>query len=317
MFQRVPIITATLSAALAVLLTGCAPGTGDRGQEAAGVPAGAAPDVAAAASRARIVDLSVLVAETLPAHWWGAPPLQRWTNNWFVEQKNTYGTVQLPSEGPYYSQRYVIDEHTGTQTDFPAHFVPPPGSGLPHAGPMGAVTGDKYPLDRMMGPAAVIDVTRLRDAGEPGRSARITVEMIREWEGQHGEIRPGEVVLFYSGYSNAYYKPMPEGRRLVAEPVGLKTSPGWPAPEPEVMKYLHGKGVWHLGTDGPSMGYSEGGQPTHLAGLELGMSWEELLINLDQLPPRGAFYLALPLKVADQSGSPSRAIAFVPGGQGR
>ncbi len=78
------------------------------------------------------------------------------------------------------------------------------------------------------------------------------------------------------------------------------------------MEYLHEKGVWHLGTDGASMGYADGGQPTHLAGLQHGMSWEELLINLGELPTRGAYYVALPLKVVDQSGSPTRAIAFVP-----
>jgi kynurenine formamidase len=42
------------------------------------------------------------------------------------------------------------------------------------------------------------------------------------------------------------------------------------------------------------------------------MSWEEMLINLDKLPVRGAFYIALPIKVASQSGSPTRAIAMVP-----
>ena len=42
------------------------------------------------------------------------------------------------------------------------------------------------------------------------------------------------------------------------------------------------------------------------------MSWAELLINLDQLPTRGAYFVSLPLKIADQSGSPARAIAFVP-----
>lgn len=259
-----------------------------------------------------VVDLTVLVHETLPAHWGANPPLQRWTNNWFSAQKNEYGTIAKPSDGPYYSQRYVIDEHTGTQTDFPAHFVPPPGSGLPHAGPMGLVTGDKYPLDRMLGPAAVIDVTSLLDQSEPGKSPVIPLSMVQAWEKEHGEIRPGDVVLFYSGYTDRYYKPMPEGLRLTFEPVVLKSKPGWPAPAPEVMPYLRKKGVWHLGTDGPSMGPSEGGQAVHMAGLELGMSWEEMLIGLGALPPRGAFYVALPIKVADQSGSPTRAMAFVP-----
>lgn len=262
----------------------------------------------------RVVDLTVLLSETLPAHWGSNPPFARWTNNWFEQPTNVYGSPASGSNGPYYSQRFVLDEHTGTQTDFPAHFVPPPDSGLPHASPMGAITGDKYPLNRMMGPAVVIDVTDLRDAAEPGLSAPITVERIQAWESEHGSIQTGEVVLFHSGYSDAYYKPLPEGARMTLEPLVLKTAPGWPAPTPEAVKYLFDRGVWHLGTDGASMGPVEDGQPTHLAGLQQGMSWEELLINLGELPVRGAFYIALPLKVADQSGAPTRAIALLPEG---
>lgn len=269
-------------------------------------------NVGTIATGSRVVDLTVLVSETLPAHWGSNPPFARWTNNWFEVLKNQYGTVETPSAAPYYSQRFVIDEHTGTQTDFPAHFVPPPESGLPHAGPMGALTGDRYPLNRMMGPAVVVDVTDIRDAAEPGLSAPITVDRIQEWESENGEIRPGEVVLFHSGYSDTYYKPLPEGSRFTFDPLILKSAPGWPAPTPEAVTYLQGKGVWHLGTDGASMGPVEGGQATHVAGLQHGMSWEELLTNLGELPTRGAYYVALPLKIVDQSGSPSRAIAFVP-----
>ncbi len=272
----------------------------------------AAPDLAEIAGGSRVVDLTVLVSETLPAHWGDHPAFQRWTNNWFVEKKNDYGTVFLPSEGPYYSQRYVIDEHTGTQSDFPAHFIPPPDSGLPNAGPLGDLTGDKYPLSRMMGPAVVIDVTDLRDQAEPGMSARITLERVTAWEKEHGAIQAGEVVLLRTGYSDAYYKPLPEGLRLTFQPVTLKSEPAWPAPTPEVMEYLYEKGVWHMGIDAPSMGPVDAGQETHMAGLKHGMSWEELLIGLDQLPVRGSYYLALPIKIVDQSGSPTRAIAFVP-----
>jgi len=296
-----------------VILSGCARAPRESADESLlPIVEAAGPDLAAIAGKSRIVDLTVLLSETLPGHWGANPPLQRWTNNWFEPLRNGYGTISSPSEGPYYSQRYVIDEHTGTQTDFPAHFIPPPDSGLPFAGPMGLLTGDKYPLSRMMGPAAVINVTAIRDQAEPGKSARITVDMIKAFEAEHGEIQAGDVVLFHSGYTDAYYKPLPEGLRMTFEPVVAKTKPGWPSPEPEAVAYLQSKGVWHLGTDGPSMGYAEGGQPTHVAGLEHGMSWEEMLINLGELPPRGAYYLALPLKVADQSGSTTRAIAFVP-----
>jgi kynurenine formamidase len=306
--KQVPILFLTLLAA------GCAPTASENK---------AGPDAAAPAPTATaltplevfsgydVVDLSVLVAENLPGHWGANPPLQRWTNNWFAPAKNAYGTP-MPSEGPYYSQRYVIDEHTGTQSDYPAHFVPPPSSGLPGAGPMGDLTGDKYPLDRMMGPAVVIDVAAIRDKAENGKSAVITLDMIKEWEKANGEIKAREVVLFRSGYTDAYYKPMPEGLRLTFQPVVAKTAPGWPAPAPDVMEYLHGKGVWHLGTDGPSMGPAEGGQIVHQAGLKHGMSWEEMLIGLDKLPARGAFYIALGAKVKDMSGSITRAAAFVP-----
>ncbi len=263
-------------------------------------------------SRLRVVDLTVTVSETLPGNWADLPRFQRWTYNWFTPLKNAYGQVIAPSEGPYYGQRYVIDEHTGTQVDFPAHFVPPPDSKLPFAGPQGWVTGDKYPLDRLMGPAVVIDVTALLDKAPNGASPRITVAHLQAWEKGNGPIRAGEVVLFRSGYTDKYYKPFPEGRRLTFDPVVAKSAPGWPAPGPEVMEYLFQKGVWHLGTDGPSMGPAEAGQETHVAGLKNGMSWEEMLVGLHQLPARGAFYIALPIKVADQSGSPTRAIALLP-----
>ena len=263
-------------------------------------------------SRSRIVDLTVTISETMPANWADLPRFQRWTYNWFAPIKNSYGQVATPSEGPYYGQRYIIDEHTGTQVDFPAHFIPPPGSKLPFAGEQGRVTGDKYPLERLMGPAGVIDVTSLLDKAPAGQSPRITVAHIQAWEKAHGAIKAGEVVLFRSGYTDKYYKPFPEGRRFTFDPVVTKSAPGWPAPVPEVMEYLYRKGVFHLGTDGPSMGPVEAGQETHVAGLKNGMSWEEMLVNLDKLPARGAFYIALPIKVVDQSGSPTRAIAFVP-----
>lgn len=258
------------------------------------------------------IDLSVTVSESLPAHWASNPPMQRWTANWFAPQKNTFGTQNVPSAGAWYGQRYVIDEHTGTQTDFPAHFIPPPGSNLPFAGPAGALTGDKYPLDRLLGPAVVIDVRSIVDAADNGKSAPITLSMVQEWEKKNSAIQKGDVVLFHSGYTDKYYKPLPEGERMTYQPVSLGSKPGWPAPTVELMEYLHQKGIWHLGTDGASMGPCEGGQAVHVAGLKHGMSWEEMLTNLGRLPARGAFYIALPLKIADQSGSPTRAIAFVP-----
>jgi kynurenine formamidase len=42
------------------------------------------------------------------------------------------------------------------------------------------------------------------------------------------------------------------------------------------------------------------------------MMYVELLANLAKLPPRGAFFIFLPIKIAGGSAGPGRAIALVP-----
>ncbi len=66
-----------------------------------------------------------------------------------------------------------------------------------------------------------------------------------------------------------------------------------------------------MGTDGLSIGPAEGGGPTHLAGLSHGMVFVEALTGLDRLPPRGAWFLFLPLNLVDGTGAPGRALAVL------
>ena len=47
-------------------------------------------------------------------------------------------------------------------------------------------------------------------------------------------------------------------------------------------------------------------------GLSGGMVFIECLANLRELPPRGAMFVFLPVKVARSSGGPGQAIALVP-----
>lgn len=289
------------------------------GAMSSGLPSAEAQSIAerlaAAFREAEVVDLTVLISEQLPAHWPTHAPFQRWTFNWYKPVKGPYTDNLAQSVFPYYGQRYVIDEHTGTQLDCPAHFIPPEGSGMPFAGPMGKVTCDKMPVTQWIGPAAVIDVRSILDQAPNGKSPVITPQIVQAWEGRHGSLQKGDIVLFYSSYSDRYYKPFPEGNRLAFEPLILQNKPGWPAPGPETMEYLHSKGVMHVGSDGPSMGFVEGGQSTHVAGLKYGMSWDELLTNLGRLPARGAFYISLPVKIIDGSGANTRAIGIKARGQ--
>ena len=297
-----------------------------------------ASEIAAAVEAGEVVDLTVTISENYPAHWPFHPPFRRWTMNWFEPQPGPYTESTAEGAGgpgdtihenlvqsvfPYYSQQYVIDDHTGTQADFPAHFVPPAGSGIEFENETGWMTGDKYPVDRMMGPAVVIDVRDILDKADPGMSPLVTVEMIKADEQKNGEIKAGDVVLFYSGYDDAYYKPFPEGNRLAWDPLVKADVPAWPAPTPEAVAYLAEKGVTHLAIDSPSMGPAghmwEGkpmAQMTHVKFLETGGSWTEFVRNLGQLPARGAYFISLSAKIVDMSGGLTRAIAIKPAGPG-
>lgn len=295
-------------------------------------------EIAAAVAGGEVVDLTVTVSENYPAHWPFHPPFRRWTMNWFKKEPGPYTQNPLIAAGgkadtirenqvqsvfPYYSQQYVIDDHTGTQADFPAHFVPPEGSGIEFANKSGWMTGDKYPVDRMMGAAVVIDVRDILDKAEGGKSPLITVDMIKADEAANGEIEAGNVVLFHSGYDDAYYKPFPEGNRLAWDPLVNGDVPAWPAPTPEAVIYLAEKGVTHLGIDSPSMGpagYMWNDRPmaqmAHVEFLKRGGSWTEFLRNVGQLPARGAYFISLSAKIVDMSGGLTRAIAIKPKGPG-
>ena len=213
--------------------------------------------------------------------------------------------------GAFHRETIVLDEHTGTQWDAPAHFVPPPDSGLPGAGPMGLVTGEKVPAWQFVGEACVIDVTAHRDDAPGGSSFLIRPEHVKAWEEKYRPLRAGDVVLFRSDYTDTYYLPLNRGgARFVIRPL-TKMAPAWPAPAPETMTYLGEKGVMAAGLDGASMGpLPDLAVATHQAGGAFGMIWIECGTNFKALPPTGAFYALLPAKHAGGSGGEARVLAI-------
>ena len=204
----------------------------------------------------------------------------------------------------------VIDEHTGTQFDAPAHFVPPPESGLPGAGPMGNVTGDKVPVWRFVGEACVIDLRDHVDDVPAGESFLIMPDVVLNWEKKHRKLGPGDIVLFHSGYTDRYYQPFPDGQRFVSAVLD-RAAPGWAAPAPETMKLLGERKVSGAGTDGASMGpVGPIAVATHQAGGQYGLVWTECATHLGDLPETGAFHAMLANKHAGGSGGETRAIAI-------
>lgn len=254
------------------------------------------------------VDLSVSLSPRYPVSWPTMPPFQKQLVNWFEDIDLPSGE-HLPSGGHYYNQAFQMDEHTGTHVDLPAHVFPPEEMRRYAINP-------ETPPEHFVGPAVMLDVREFLDQAAPGRSPRVPAGAVCAWEEKHGKIQPGEIVLLNTGYTDRYFQPLPEGNRLVREVLLSGAHPGWPVPDEEAFEHLGERGVRHVGISSPSMGALDDARGTHEAGVRRGMTYTENLIHLDRLPPRGAFYIGLPLKIAEQSGGPARAVAFIPARSG-
>ncbi len=265
-----------------------------------------------AIAHCEVVDLTVMLAEHLPGAWPTHMPFQRKVYNWYANRDDQIQPIH-GFRGPYQTACLTLDEHCGTHIDAPTHFIPPPDSGLPMASEMGLLSGEKLDLRKMMGPAAVIDVTELSDQGENGVSAEILPEHVQRWEEAHGPLRPDDIVLFRSDWDDRYL-PLPDGSGYVFNSFVMKQGPGWPTPGIPCLSYLLERGVTTIGLDGVSVGAAHAGVPPHQFGLGRGMMYVELLANLRKLPPRGAYFIFLPIKVQGSSAGPGRAIGLVPKG---
>ncbi len=286
---------------------------GLRGGSAVTTAAGAdvGQQISAIMAGHRVVDLTLPLAEDLPCTWPGHMPFRATVWNRFTGPDDPQPVRGRSGSGSQ-TRWLVIDEHAGTHIDAPRHVVPPPGSGLPHAGPAGEVGVDKLPLLAASGPADLVDVTGLAGTAENGVSPLVTVPTLIAWEAAYGPILPGDVVLLRAGWDSRY-RSGAAGRRYADDALVTRTEPAWPAPVPEAISWLHDRGVRCVGTDGPSIGPAGDSGPVHLAGLTRGMVFVEALARLAELPPRGAWFLFLPLHLVDGTGAPGRAIAVLPG----
>jgi kynurenine formamidase len=231
----------------------------------------------------RFIDHSLLIAPEYPCTW-PSYPFPRFA----LIHSRTIG-----SESAYNVDTILIDGNTGTQLDVPPHSVARPELKREKSGPLGLAYIDKIEPWQFGGEACVVDVRDLLDKAPHGVSPLVKPEHVERFETLHRPVRFGDVVLFRSDYSDRYYRPLPEGRRFIADVLD-RQAPGYVDPNPDCMEFLGQRGVLTLGTDSASMGpLPDLAEPTHYAGLKYGMIWTEGATNLGALPPTGAFYCFL------------------------
>jgi isatin hydrolase len=243
-----------------------------------------------------IIDLSVSLSAEHPCGWPGHQQFEI-DGHWFEDH-----------EVPYAHQGISLDEHTGTHFDAPAHFVPPPGSDF-YTGSGRHVTGDQIPLDWFVGQARVIDA-RAAVGTARGESTWIDPAYVERSVAEHGPLRPGEIVLIHTGWSDTRYLPGKDGSRFVQGPLAGE-SEAWPALSADTIILCADAGITAIGIDTPTLGAIQDSFSPHLAALERDVVVIEELINLGELPPTGALFIFLPLKILGGTGAPGRAIAII------
>jgi kynurenine formamidase len=196
----------------------------------------------------------------------------------------------------YASNRFSAPEHGGTHLDAPIHFAE------------GRWTADQVPLERLVAPAVVLDVSR-RAAADP--DYRLTPADVAAFEAEHGAIPSGSIVLLKTGWGERWG----DRRRYLGDDTPGDASnlhfPAYGLAAAELL--VEGRGAAVLGVDTASLDHGPSTDfPVHRVAAAANVSGLENVARLDELPPTGAWLIALPMKIAGGSGGPVRIAALVP-----
>ena len=198
----------------------------------------------------------------------------------------------------YAANNFSMAEHGGTHLDAPVHFA------------AGKHAVDEIPLDSLVGPAVVVDVT---DEAALSADYQVTVSDLEAFEAAHGRIPDRAILLIRTGFSKrwpdaaAYLGTAERGPQAVPKL-------HFPGIDPATAKWLlQNRKVNAVGIDTASIDY---GQSTKYEAHQLlyaqNIPGLENLNALDRLPAVGATLVALPMKIKGGSGAPLRAIAILP-----
>ena len=239
----------------------------------------------------RVIDLTTPLSNSTPALRLPAP----FANliDFSLEEVSAYN-----EPGPYWRHNNIhTGEHIGTHLDAPIHWI----SGR---------DGDdvsQIPVQRLIGPAAVLDLTA-KVADNP--DYLLEVSDVEAWEAEHGELLPGAWLLLRTGWES---RGGSEAEFLNTDETGSHT-PGvsvecaeWLATQ----RQITGLGVETVGVDAGLAGGFDPAFPVHYHFLGNDKYGLTSLRNLGSLPATGAVVVVSPLPIVGGSGSPSRVLAIV------
>lgn len=205
---------------------------------------------------------------------------------------------ETPAGYYYAANNFASSEHGGTHIDSPVHFA------------RGQQTVDQIPLESVIAPAVVVDVT---EASAKNADYQVAVADIERFEQQHGQIPSGSIVLLKTGFASRWPDAASYLGTTERGDAGVPKL-HFPGLHPDTASWLvANRTIKAIGIDTASIDY---GQSTlyesHRALMARNVPVFENLASLVRVPPTGAFVIALPMKIGGGSGAPLRAVAVVP-----
>jgi kynurenine formamidase len=236
--------------------------------------------------QAEIVDLTYPFSEQTP-YWPNSP-------SGFELKRLAFG--KTPAGFFYASNAFCAPEHGGTHLDAPIHFSER------------GVSADQIPLQQLIAPAVVIDITAKTSSDA---DYRLTADDVHAWESRNGTIQPGTIVLLRTGWGARY----PDRKRYFGDDTpGATDKLHFPSYGEDAARLLvNDRKVAALGVDTASIDYGQSRDfIVHQIANGANVPGLENIANLDHLPLRGIWVIALPMKIAGGSGGPLRIVAVIP-----
>ncbi len=196
---------------------------------------------------------------------------------------NEYGQTAPFVPFPFRVQQLTFRAGMGTHIDAPAHCIP-------HA-----ATVDQLALEALIAPCLVIDISQ-----NVHERSTVSIQDIKNCEATLGDIARGTIIVIRSGWDAYWHKP--------AE---YRNNNLFPSMSPDAAEFLLKRDIAGLVIDTPSPDRPEDGYPVHSLLLGANKYIVENATNLKLLPMKGAFILALPLKIKDGTEAPVRLIGLI------
>jgi kynurenine formamidase len=218
------------------------------------------------------------------------------TNTPFSHDTVFYGFTE---RGFFYSSgSYAADEHGGTHLDAPIHFSE------------GKNAVEQIPVNQLTGEGILVDVS---EKALKNNDYLVSVEDLEQWEKTNGRIPDQSMILLFTGYGQFWSD---REKYIGTSKTGAEAVQDlhFPGLDLDAAQWLVAeRKIKGIGLDTPSIDF---GQSKDFLAHQI-LSEKEILIfenvaNLDKMPAKGFYLVAMPMKIKGGTGAPLRIAAFIP-----